>query len=104
MVRKSTSKSVVSTTATAGGSAAAAQPALEPKAPRTKPASRPRKSSTPARQSTNGHEPSSYEVTRDDIARLAYTLWEQRGGEGGSPDEDWLRAENELRSRTSTAA
>ena len=80
---------------------------METKGKRTKPASRPRKSSVQAKRSTtgtNGHGQSSYEVTRDDIARLAYTLWEQRGGQGGSPDEDWLRAENELRSRISTAA
>jgi hypothetical protein len=107
MVRKSASRSVPSATSTTAGSAAAAQTAMEPKGRRAKPASRPRKSSIQATQVTespNGHGQSSYEVTRDDIARLAYTFWEQRGGLGGSPDEDWLRAENELRDRISTAA
>ena len=33
---------------------------------------------------------------QDDIARLAYFLWEARGGVGGSPEEDWLRAEQEI--------
>jgi hypothetical protein len=33
----------------------------------------------------------------DDIARLAYSYWEARGFQGGSPEEDWLRAEQELR-------
>jgi hypothetical protein len=37
------------------------------------------------------------ELSHQDIARLAYALWEARGGEGGSPEEDWLRAEQELR-------
>jgi len=32
----------------------------------------------------------------DDIARLAYSYWEARGYQGGSPEEDWLRAEQEL--------
>jgi len=31
------------------------------------------------------------------VARLAYSLAEARGFVGGSPEEDWLRAEQELR-------
>ncbi len=31
------------------------------------------------------------------IAELAYSYWEARGYQGGSPQEDWLRAEQELR-------
>ena len=31
------------------------------------------------------------------IAQLAYSYWEARGCQGGSPDEDWLRAEQALR-------
>jgi hypothetical protein len=31
------------------------------------------------------------------IAQLAYLYWEARGCQGGSADEDWLRAEQELR-------
>jgi DUF2934 family protein len=31
------------------------------------------------------------------IARLAYAKWEARGYEAGSPEEDWLQAEQELR-------
>ena len=34
--------------------------------------------------------------TRDEIALLAYSYWENRGYQGGSPEEDWLRAEAEL--------
>ena len=33
---------------------------------------------------------------RDEIAELAYQLWVSRGCPEGSPDEDWLRAEEEL--------
>src|SRR4051794_9234853 len=35
-------------------------------------------------------------VTQEDIAALAYSYWEARGYHGGSPEEDWLRAEREL--------
>ena len=31
------------------------------------------------------------------IEALAYSYWVARGCEGGSPEEDWLRAERELR-------
>ena len=37
--------------------------------------------------------------SREDIAALAYSYWEARGFQGGSPEEDWLRAELEFRSR-----
>jgi Protein of unknown function (DUF2934) len=37
----------------------------------------------------------------DEIATLAYELWQARGCPYGSPEEDWLRAESELRSRAS---
>jgi hypothetical protein len=40
---------------------------------------------------------SSYTATTyQNIARLAYTYWEARGCQGGSPEQDWLRAEQEL--------
>jgi hypothetical protein len=31
------------------------------------------------------------------IAALAYLLWQERGCPEGSPDEDWLRAEQHIR-------
>ncbi len=34
--------------------------------------------------------------THEDIAELAYQYWESRGGHGGSPWDDWFRAEQEL--------
>jgi len=36
---------------------------------------------------------------RERIALLAYTYWEQRGRQGGSPEEDWFRAEREILSQ-----
>jgi len=35
--------------------------------------------------------------TLDEIAQLAYSYWEARGYQGGSSEDDWLRAEQELR-------
>jgi hypothetical protein len=32
-----------------------------------------------------------------ETARLAYSYWEARGGMSGSPEEDWDRAERELK-------
>jgi len=34
------------------------------------------------------------------IAQLAYSYWEARGYQNGSPEEDWLRAEAELRAQS----
>jgi len=33
---------------------------------------------------------------REEIASLAYSFWVERGYQGGSPEEDWLRAEQQL--------
>ena len=35
-------------------------------------------------------------VSREDIARRAYELYEARGKTGGSPLEDWVLAEQQL--------
>jgi|SRR5947209_952394 len=43
------------------------------------------------------------EPTHEEIAALAFTFWAGRGYQGGSPEEDWLRAEQELRMRASAA-
>ena len=37
--------------------------------------------------------------TETQIAELAYSYWEARGGKGGSPWDDWFRAEEELKRR-----
>jgi len=39
-----------------------------------------------------------------DIAALARVLWEARGCPQGSPQEDWFRAERNLKSRSASAA
>ena len=44
----------------------------------------------------------SEDTIQNEIARLAYFLWEARGGNNGSPEEDWLRAEQEILARSRT--
>ena len=36
-------------------------------------------------------------ISSEEIARLAYSYWEARKFAPGSPEEDWLRAEQQLR-------
>jgi hypothetical protein len=38
-------------------------------------------------------------LSAEQIAALAYSYWEARGYQGGSSEEDWFRAERELRER-----
>jgi hypothetical protein len=33
----------------------------------------------------------------DEVARLAYHLWLERGGVHGNPEEDWFRAQEQLK-------
>lgn len=38
-----------------------------------------------------------YAIDPGEVSRLAYSYWEARGYQSGSPEEDWFRAENELK-------
>ena len=51
----------------------------------------------PAKSQGAGGRPA--KVTHQEIAALAYSYWEARGGQWGSPWEDWFRAERELERR-----
>ncbi len=64
-----------------------AKPAADGAAPKKRKA--PAKKETPAAAAA--------EPSRDDIARLAEKYWAERGWPDGSPEQDWLRAEQELR-------
>lgn len=37
------------------------------------------------------------QLDHNEVANLAYRLWQERGSPIGSPGEDWFRAEAELR-------
>ena len=41
----------------------------------------------------------SKDPTAEQIANLAYAIWEARGCQGGSPEADWLAAEQQLLAR-----
>jgi hypothetical protein len=43
-------------------------------------------------------------IDHEEVARLAYSYWEARSFCGGSPEEDWFRAEEDLRRGAATAA
>ena len=43
-------------------------------------------------------------LDQEAIARLAYFYWEERGCPTDSPDEDWFRAEAEIRKGLAAAA
>jgi len=53
---------------------------------------------TPAGKPSVEAEPAPPE--HEEIAHLAYFYWEQRGRPDGCPEEDWFRAEEELRRHT----
>ncbi len=35
-------------------------------------------------------------ISNEEISRRAYSFWEARGYQGGTPEDDWFRAEHEL--------
>jgi DUF2934 family protein len=90
-------------------SGAAAAAAARPR--RTSTAARPKHSQTTEIPASAAPEPeapvaastSQYEPSHEEIARLAHSYWLARGCEGGSADEDWQRAERELRMQSAAA-
>jgi hypothetical protein len=54
---------------------------------------------TPVEEAVAVERPTAATPSHEEIATLAYLYWESRGCQGGSPDEDWFRAELELLSR-----
>jgi hypothetical protein len=59
-------------------------------------------------QSTRHADISEFQVSpismQEQIARLAYSIWERRNCVEGSADEDWKQAEHELRHSALTVA
>ncbi len=56
----------------------------------------------PLEQQQTGHEqtdlsvPQTSDPTTEQIAALAYALWQERGCPDGSPEVDWFQAEEQL--------
>ena len=61
-------------------------------------------SSTPGISSPAPAQTADPVINREAIALLAYSYWEARGFTGGSPEEDWIRAERELRTALAAGA
>jgi hypothetical protein len=64
-------------------------------------------SSIQAAGKRNGDDPAELQgasgaLLREAIAKLAYSYWEARGYQDGSAEEDWLRAEAEIRTKPQT--
>jgi hypothetical protein len=47
--------------------------------------------------------PTAKTVSREEIAKLAYCYWADRGYQDGDPQEDWERAEMALKSMTAVS-
>jgi hypothetical protein len=77
--------------------------ALKNDAPKTTAEKKPRKPATPKKTLTLVAQfPAPVAVpSREEIARLAHKYWQERGHVHGNADQDWLRAEQELRGRAS---
>lgn len=71
---------------------------------------KPRKA--PAKKAVNGAgadpitenhntNPQERSISNEEVARLAHSYWQERGGKHGYHMEDWFRAERELRTRAS---
>lgn len=71
---------------------------------RHKPAKRVKRTESVAAAEPLVTQPLPVAPSNEQIARLAYSYWEERGYQGGSPEEDWLRAERELKAATAIAA
>jgi hypothetical protein len=73
---------------------------------RRKPAVAPRKHAAPMPAAAPATElaPAPEAPSREQIAALAYSYWVARGYQGGSPEADWLRAEQELAGKPSLAS
>jgi hypothetical protein len=56
-------------------------------------------SSKPAAAAVSSSKPES--LDKEAVAALAYSYWEARGYQPGSPEEDWIRAEQELANQMS---
>ena len=60
-------------------------------------ATRHQPTATPSPATDAGSSPSAEASRQNDIARLAYALWQQRGCPEGSAERDWLEAEQHVR-------
>ena len=66
---------------------------------KAKAAAKPRK--TAAKKSAVVEIPNHTTISHEEVARLAHRFWAERGHQHGRPEDDWFRAEQQLRGRAS---
>jgi hypothetical protein len=59
------------------------------------------KKTTTARKKTVAEQVTAFTPTHEEIAQLAQQYWAERGWQDGQAEQDWLRAEQELRKMAS---
>ncbi len=101
-----TKKTVVTQVGSALGAAAARVESLKPK---RNPTAKHSKAQTPVVEEKVAPAQSEQVVApqlseREDVEITAYLYSESRGFQGGSQDEDWIRAEQEVRQRRAAKA
>jgi len=67
------------------------------------PGQTPTRRTPPDEYSAASSEAGISDLSHDEIAAHAYRCWHERGCPAGSPEEDWHRAEQELRSKRQTS-
>ena len=76
--------------------------AKSPRTTRTPAAPKASNPKTPRKtRAANSGSESSHRPEHDAIARRAYEIYQERGGEHGAHVDDWLQAEREIRARRS---
>lgn len=80
-----------------------AEPVKKPRARKAKAPAKRAKAAAEAPAPESDTAPLAHEPTQEEIAKLAYQFWIERGCQHGHDLEDWERAERELRARYQAA-
>jgi hypothetical protein len=108
MTRKRTSENDLAVSGAAPAAPGRRKPAARPHAKRAANALEPLASASGERETIAPQADAAVtpvvQSSYEEIAALAYSYWEARGRQDGCPEEDWLRAEQELRHRSVSVA
>lgn len=104
MTRKRTSENDLVVSATGGNAPTRRKAATRPRAKRVAEQVEPLAIAAPKPESVAPQADAGAMPSYEAIAILAYSYWEARGCQGGCAEEDWTRAEQELRNRASSVA
>lgn len=99
MAKKNIVNEVASAVGTAAGLAASRVEGLKPKRSATTKHSK-AKVADVAEEAVSTSAAAPVAVDYSEVARLAYLNWEARGGQNGSPEQDWILAEQQVLAKT----